>query len=144
MGRIAVATFLALVLWASCAHAQDEGTGPGTMHVTRFALAWTGCDWEGVPRSWVRTDLPDSVRVDVDRHEAMHRRQAARWPSCWAYEAAWKASPALQLELEAEAYCTSRPYEDRVGDLSRKLHLLYSRTFTINQIVAVVRTFCKE
>jgi hypothetical protein len=68
-------------------------------------LGLTQCDDAGNAVSFVKAGMDSVLTAEVTAHEAKHREQARRYPSCQAYQAAYRGSLRLQVETEAEAYC---------------------------------------
>ena len=67
-------------------------------------LGLTRCEG-GVAVSRLRTDVTDSVLVaEVEAHEAVHRAQAAAYPSCEAFVATLTSARRV-IEVELPAYC---------------------------------------
>jgi hypothetical protein len=99
---------IAAMVWPVACHGQAP---PGrvrvdTVHVLPSGyLGITQCAPDGRVVSWLRADLDGTRRAEVEAHEAVHRAQAARYPTCEAYQAAYRSSLARQVEFEAEAYC---------------------------------------
>ena len=67
-------------------------------------LGLTRCE-DGVAISRLRPDVTDSARVaEVEAHEAVHRAQAAAYPSCEAFVATLTSARRI-IEVEVPAYC---------------------------------------
>ncbi|HEX6105769.1 MAG TPA: hypothetical protein VFZ26_09310 [Gemmatimonadales bacterium] len=67
-------------------------------------LAVTRCE-EGAAVSVLRPDVRDSMLLEeVHAHEAVHRRQAAEFPSCEAFLASITTARRI-IEVELPAYC---------------------------------------
>jgi len=82
---------------------------PGALAAQRDAtvddfLGLTRCDG-GQAVTLVRDDLRDSTLLaEVHAHEAVHRRQAAGYPSCEAFLASITTARRI-IEVELPAYC---------------------------------------
>ncbi len=67
-------------------------------------LAITRCE-AGAAVSVLRQDVSDSaLKAEVHAHEAVHRRQAAGYPSCEAFLASITTARRI-IEVELPAYC---------------------------------------
>jgi hypothetical protein len=87
----------ALCLCAARGQAQRDARIDDFLGITR-------CE-EGVAVTVVRPDLRDSVLLaEVEAHEAVHRRQAAGFPSCEAFLASATTARHI-IEIELPAYC---------------------------------------
>jgi hypothetical protein len=82
---------------------------PGALAAQRDArvddfLGITRCEG-GTAVTMVRPDVSDStLLVEVHAHEAVHRRQAAAFPSCEAFLASITTARRI-IEVELPAYC---------------------------------------
>jgi hypothetical protein len=65
-------------------------------------LAFTYCQ-DGVGHTFINANQSGLDRIDTEAHEAVHREQFARYPSCVAFERATHSLTA-QVLIEAEAY----------------------------------------
>lgn len=67
-------------------------------------LGLTRCE-QGVAVSAVRADLSDSLlHEQIEAHEAVHRAQAAEYPSCEEFVATLTSARRI-IEVELPAYC---------------------------------------
>jgi hypothetical protein len=77
---------------------------PGTP--TGF-VGYTFCR-NGLAESWVRADLVGSPQMEeILAHEAVHRQQAAQFPTCEAWLATLSSAKRV-IEVELPAYCAQR------------------------------------
>jgi hypothetical protein len=86
-----------LTLSASAARAQRPAAAEDFLGLTK-------CD-NGVAVSLIRKDVDDSILLaEVEAHEAVHRLQATRFPSCEAFVASLSTARSV-IDAEIPAYC---------------------------------------
>lgn len=137
--------WLAAWLLACCAGRGRAQAEPAIV-VDRAALGWTGCDDTGAVASWLRHDLTDAQRAEIEAHEAVHREQSTRWPDCASYERAWRRDARLLMELEAEAYCrASAPHPYKQTHIRDLLYGIFVRAvpgLTMLDVAHLVTRYC--
>ena len=95
--RRSTITLLVLCFGVVRAHAQRDARIDDFLGITR-------CEG-GVAVTSVRPDLRDTVVLaEVEAHEAVHRQQAAGYPSCEAFLASVTTARRI-IDIELPAYC---------------------------------------
>ncbi|MEO7986155.1 MAG: hypothetical protein ABI766_06445 [Gemmatimonadales bacterium] len=88
---------LSLMVWPLGAQAQRPATSDDFLSLTR-------CD-AGRTVTVTRADVRDSLLlVQLEGHEAVHRRQAAAFPTCEAFISSLRSARAI-IDAELPAYC---------------------------------------
>jgi hypothetical protein len=74
-------------------------------------IGWTQCDDAGLlAESWIRIDLLGTAQGrEVMLHEAKHREQASRLPTCNDFLQKYNIERKFAARAEAEAYCAGLP-----------------------------------
>ncbi|MCU0621993.1 MAG: hypothetical protein MUC69_10880 [Gemmatimonadales bacterium] len=97
-----------LLAVATPALGQGAGSGAGPAPpvpiVPHGFLGYTFCRG-GLAESWIRADVVGTPQAEeVLAHEAVHREQAAAFPSCEAWQASLVSAKRV-IEMELPAYC---------------------------------------
>lgn len=97
MRRTLIATLILTCVTSVCAHGQRAATPDDFLGITR-------CE-SGAVVTVLRDDVRDSVLLaELEAHEAVHREQAAAFPSCEAFLASIITARQI-IDVELPAYC---------------------------------------